>query len=837
MKRIYIFFILIFSIGCFSTTYAQSLEAYMEAADTSFKKKDYYSALNYYNIANEIQEYQDPAIWYKYAESARLINAYTTADSAYQVVLDLKAEEYPLTLYWLANMKQRLGKYQQAKAIYERFITESPLATDYYLQVAEKAVAESEWAMGIIENPKEVEINHLPGSVNTAYSEFGAYKQGDTLYYSSFSFYEEKDEFNPQRLYSRMMMSIDGAPGEMYKDGFNQSLKHTAHNAFNSDMTRVYYTICDYVDGTAEVQCAIYYREKDRAGNWGVSYPLPDYINMSGYTNTQPTVGKNRETGQEYLFFTSDRPGGQGGYDIWCSYVEPDGTVLNPINLPTINTAQNEITPFFHTRTQTFYFSSDGHQGLGGYDIFKAATTGDQFDEPENMGAPINGSYNDIYFALDKKGSEAHFASNRAGGTYLEAEKEICCNDIYSVELDLVIDLLALTFDKNTEEPLNGVRVELFEIDNDGRKSIISKVQDYSNEFLFPLERGKKYLVVAEREGYAPATAEVDLTGGQVGDVEQIEKRLYLEPLEIDLLATTFDFDTEEPLFDATVALHEILPSGESILIESIKNESGNEFPFPLELGKDYFITSERLGYESRVDTIMISDMQFTESKTIELQIFLQRTNFDDYLPLLIYFDNDIPKRGANATTANTEYTETVVPYLQRQTTYKEKFTDDMEGNTKFTQGERFDIFFNREVKLGYEKLLEFTDKLYFFVSRGNSVNIEFQGYTSPRATSEYNQKLSQRRIDSVIKYFRNYNGGVYNEFLDNGQLTISEQAFGETKAPKNISDKLNDEKDSIYSILASLERRVEIVGVSVSRNKDEVNIIINQRDMNERGK
>lgn len=837
MKRIFFCFILSFLAGSFTTSYAQTLEAYMEAADESFAKKDYYSALKYYEIANEIKEYEDPAIWYKYAESARLISAYTVADSAYQVVVEKKATEYPLAIYWLANMKQRLGKYQQAKSLYERFIEESPLAEDYYKTVAERGAKESIWALNMLENPKNVEVKHLDANINTPYSEFGPYYKGDTLYYSSYSFVEKNDEYNPQRIYSRMMTSIDGKPGELSTDGFNQKMKHSAHNAFNDDFTRVYYTICEYIGETAEVQCAIYYRQKDPTGNWGASIKLPDYINLEGYTNTEPAIGKNRETGQEYLFFASDRPGGQGEMDIWCAYVEPDGSVLNPVNLPNINTTQNEITPFFHTRTQKLYFSSDGHQGMGGYDIFKADGTGDAWYDIENIGYPINSSYNDIYFSLNTRGTEAHFSSNRLGGEFLEKEKEICCNDIYSVELDLVLDLLAFTFDNKTKEPLLNATVELFEIDSEGRRSILTKIQPNSNDFLFPLERGKIYEVVATREGYGPASTKIDLTGGEVGDVEQIEKNLYLDPIEIRLDAFTFDFDDEEPLFDATITLFELESSGETKLLESKKNEGGNDFSFPLEVGKDYIITTERTGYESLIDTIPISEMVFTESKTIEANLFLKRTNFDDFLPLLIYFDNDIPKRGASSTVANTEYTETVIPYLQRQDTYKEEYTLPMEGEEKFVQAERFDIFFNREVKLGYDRLLGFTNKLYNFVKRGNSIQIAFKGYTSPRASDSYNEKLSKRRIDSVIKYFRNHNGGIFIEYMNDGRLTIEQEAYGETKAPKGVSDKLTDERDSIYSILASAERRVEIVGVSVSRTNDETSITIDQKNINNKGK
>ncbi|MEL7022093.1 MAG: tetratricopeptide repeat protein, partial [Bacteroidota bacterium] len=440
MKRIYLLFILFFTVGCFSMVYTQSLEQYLTAADTSFKKKDYYSALNYYNIANEIQEYQDPAIWYKYAEAARLMQAYTQADTAYQSVLELSTvQEYPLALYWLADTKRYLGKYQQAKSIYERFVTESPLAKGYYLNVAEAAIAQSDWAIQMTDAPTDSEVEHLSPRINTGYSEFAPIPRGDTLYYSSLSSYDEGDTYNPPRAFAKMMVAVGDQAAELQAD-FNAPLQHSAHHAFDESGTTIYYTICAYVTESVEVRCQLYSRTQTD-GQWSQPSPLPTYINQQGYTHTQPSVGSDRNTGKQYLYYISDRPDGQGGLDIWCSEIEEGGRVLEPVNLETINTPQDEMSPFFHNRTQALYFSSNGHRSLGGYDIFKSTHVDEnQFDTPQNIGAPINGSYNDIYFALDNAGTMAYFASNRATGNYLEADSEICCNDIYRVEMRLVVD-------------------------------------------------------------------------------------------------------------------------------------------------------------------------------------------------------------------------------------------------------------------------------------------------------------------------------------------------------------------------------------------------------------
>ncbi|MFQ5447653.1 MAG: hypothetical protein ACE5FF_12040 [Saprospiraceae bacterium] len=99
-------------------------------------------------------------------------------------------------------------------------------------------------------------------------------------------------------------------------------------------------------------------------------------------------------------------------------------------------------------------------------------------------------------------------------------------------------------------------------------------------------------------------------------------------------------------------------------------------------------------------------------------------------------------------------------------------------------------------------------------LEKGERVEIVIKGYTSPRAKSEYNDRLAQRRISSLRNHFDTYDSGVFQPFLKNGNLVISEAPFGETKASTDVSDDLSDERNSIYSVAAAKERRVEIVEV-----------------------
>ena len=115
-----------------------------------------------------------------------------------------------------------------------------------------------------------------------------------------------------------------------------------------------------------------------------------------------------------------------------------------PFNL-NINTEGDDLSPFFHNESQTLYFSSDGRQTLGGFDVFKAAKKDQNWSEPEHMPVPVNSSYDDAYYVLNEGGTGGYLASKRLGSSYLDKFSEACCFDVYSFGIDL-IELNTYTF-------------------------------------------------------------------------------------------------------------------------------------------------------------------------------------------------------------------------------------------------------------------------------------------------------------------------------------------------------------------------------------------------------
>lgn len=193
--------------------------------------------------------------------------------------------------------------------------------------------------------------------------------------------------------------------------------------------------------------------------------------------------------------------------------------------------------------------------------------------------------------------------------------------------------------------------------------------------------------------------------------------------------------------------------------------------------------------------------------------------NIDEILavrPLAIYFDDDQPDARTGITTTSASYSDLVNQYLGRKRTYISRFIERLNKEEASTAEQQYDAFFERIVKGGYEEFQVFLKSLVARLDQGDTVEIELRAYNSPRGASEYNYRLSQRKIASVINDIKEFEGGVLQKYIDSGTLKITEIPFREERA----SVVVEDERNSIYSLAAALERRVEITEVSVSNQK-----------------
>lgn len=447
------FFILAFWCSAASVASLQTLKAWERAGDEAVQKKDYGAAIQYYGTVLQKQQ-EDLDVWWKYAEGARLFNAYTEAEKGYNKIAKSKKskKQYPLLDYRMGEVKKSQGDYKDALNHFEKFLhdTSGPgiaLKDDVVREIASVRDAQS-----LAASPAQIEIKHLGKEVNSPFSDFAPIVVGDTLFFSSYRFDKKNSRTRPKDKITKVMISAKGGRSREPGKGFPVAdTAHIAHTAFSPDGHYVVFTVCKDLNAS-DIQCELWLTVIDRRNRWLPPVRLPEPINMSGYTTTQPSIGYDEHFQGPVLWFSSDRPGGKGKLDLWyvpldtvyfceCALPLPGKKIgklprfAKPVNADVLNTPENEATPFFHSSTQKVFYSSEGWPGLGGYDIFSAGKAETAFSEPRNAGVGLNTSYNDLYFYLKKDAKNGYFSSNRPGSFFLDETSRACCNDIFSFRL------------------------------------------------------------------------------------------------------------------------------------------------------------------------------------------------------------------------------------------------------------------------------------------------------------------------------------------------------------------------------------------------------------------
>lgn len=393
------------------------------------------------------------------------------------------------------------------------------------------------------------------------------------------------------------------------------------------------------------------------------------------------------------------------------------------------------------------------------------------------------------------------------------------------MKVDLVLDqpvsplaLNALTFNNNNSNPLNGAIVQLFEVEPTGLKLVAEFENPTGNDHNFPLLPGKKYRVKGMKKGFVEVELPIDLTKPENYNVPLLERKLiFTRPLgQMPLLEIfTYKKDTVNPLPGVNIELIKYV-NDQPRLEESQINVENNNYIFPVVLGQKYIISATKPGFEPFIDTLTFTQLRLDPiSNKIPMILKLNPYSLDDFLPLALYFDNDRPDSRTYRKTSTKTYPESFERYYGRKEEFITTFVKDMDRETAFVRTERLRNFFERDVKNGNEDLLFFTDQLIKILEGGTSITIQIKGYSSPRGNTKYNDNLSERRIDSVINHFEAYRNGILAKYLKNKQLIIEKIPLGE-KTVKTKEDGIADDnsKNSIYTKLASLERRVEIIEV-----------------------
>lgn len=464
-------FILVLGLSLASITSVFSQEKYMIAyekeGDEAMKNGEYEQALNHYKTSRKF--FKTPLrIYYKMGEACRMAMDYDKAEYFYQKVItegdSVKiSEEFPELYFNLTDVSISNGNIFIAQDVLQKLLTETK--DTLLIERAKKKLNNIEW---IIDNNRYIHgtnVINLGRNVNNESSQASNFVLGDSvLFISNISYTtSEKDGityYNDayQQIFKTRIDSNNNyhSPIEFLDEKeINKKKRNISNICFDQTNQIAYFTRSNAYNNEVS---SIYYSTYEN-GKYQKAKKLNKKINIRGYSNTQPHIAV--ENGEKILYFSSNREGGFGGYDLY--YYILDGKDNEVINLgPTINTEGDEITPFYSGADKSLYFSSNYHMGFGGFDIFKAEGWATRWREPENLMQPINSPANDLYPVIILDDEKGYFTSNREGS--FSTKNKTCCNDIYKFEFDLLPKVETMEEIKNQSSfsPLFDLPIQVF---------------------------------------------------------------------------------------------------------------------------------------------------------------------------------------------------------------------------------------------------------------------------------------------------------------------------------------------------------------------------------------
>lgn len=344
-------------------------------------------------------------------------------------------------------------------------------------------------------------------------------------------------------------------------------------------------------------------------------------LNNPTYSIGHPAISPNGEM----IVFTSDMPGGQGGTDLYMASIETDGKLGNPINLgPKINSAGNEMFPWYSTENQLF-FSSNGRQGLGGFDLYVTEIReGKEPFSPMNLQAPINSSSDDIALSFHEE-SKGYFSSNRMNSN----------DDIYSfTQLRPIVFKVIMSGTVTHANTNDTLREAELSIKNSQGIVVATLTTDAKGFYTTNLEPDQQYFVEVKKVEHKDENFQLntDFNTPKVKQNVQLEGRP-----NINYLGKVTDTKTGQVLENVKVTMKDLI-TGQIVLsgqTDSLGNFSklcenlvyGKTQKFEVKLEKnDYATKSEIFAYDPKISgNVSINDLRDLSIGRVEVGVDLSK--------------------------------------------------------------------------------------------------------------------------------------------------------------------------------------------------------------------
>lgn len=449
MKKIYTILLLI----AVSTTIVSAQNSKTKKADNLYDRLAYTDAAQAYQKVLK-RGTTDVYVFERLANCYYFINDTKKAEMYYKRVAKSK-DANPEAIYNYAQTLKANGKFSDYNTWMKNFAKLSPNDTR-----VKEFMKNPNYIPKIMDDMARYTATNME-DINSEYADFGGIVYGKDFYFASGRNTSRKTyQWNEEpylEIYKATNVGGTMKNAELLNGDVNTKY-HESNAVISADGKRMYFDRNDYFEGDYDKsasginQINLYYAENIDGKGWSAVVSAP--FNNNEYSTGHPALSQDGNT----LYFVSDMPGGKGGSDIYMVAINSDGSLGTPERLgDNINTEGKELFPYIDSNG-TLYFSSNGHMGIGGLDVFYAEAQGDGFDVVNNLGKGVNSSADDFAYKYDPTSQSGYVSSNREGG--------MGSDDIYmveAVEIPCEVTIAVLVINENTNAAVAGARVDLYD--------------------------------------------------------------------------------------------------------------------------------------------------------------------------------------------------------------------------------------------------------------------------------------------------------------------------------------------------------------------------------------
>ena len=449
MKKIYTILLLI----AVSTTIVSAQNSKTKKADNLYDRLAYTDAAQAYQKVLK-RGTTDVYVFERLANCYYFINDTKKAEMYYKRVAKSK-DANPEAIYNYAQTLKANGKFSDYNTWMKNFAKLSPNDTR-----VKEFMKNPNYIPKIMDDMARYTATNME-DINSEYADFGGIVYGKDFYFASGRNTSRKTyQWNEEpylEIYKATNVGGTMKNAELLNGDVNTKY-HESNAVISADGKRMYFDRNDYFEGDYDKsasginQINLYYAENIDGKGWSGVVSAP--FNNNEYSTGHPALSQDGNT----LYFVSDMPGGKGGSDIYMVAINSDGSLGTPERLgDNINTEGKELFPYLDSNG-TLYFSSNGHMGIGGLDVFYAEAQGDGFGVVNNLGKGVNSSADDFAYKYDPTSQSGYVSSNREGG--------MGSDDIYmveAVEIPCEVTIAVLVINENTNAAVAGARVDLYD--------------------------------------------------------------------------------------------------------------------------------------------------------------------------------------------------------------------------------------------------------------------------------------------------------------------------------------------------------------------------------------